>query len=378
MSSNNTVQIQKSGVTQVIRSGISRTPLTKLYERVKAIADGARGGMNQGIYIVRKISTGKLYVEKRFKPHPNDQFTIRLAMLEIYLLKRLVHNSIVFYQDAYVRENPFDAAVYMEYCDRGSLSNLIQVYQQSKTTHQQHFIPESFIWHAFVGLADALYFLKTGESYISTPIHSNQGKKWTPIIHRDIKPDNIFLRSHDTPGSKKPLYVLLSDFGLASPDDKDPSVARKPSGVRGTPEFHAPELCFQPFPATHQMDYQAQPHTAKSDVWALACMMFAMCERDEFAHLNRYCFPMRSQKCRGRDAILSMLDITQKQEYSEYLERCIKWAGNKDPRDRPDPRVLIREVKGELDKWVKDPNWTAQVAVAGELPDWATKKSDVS
>ncbi len=151
----------------------------------------------------------------------------------------------------------------MEYCDRGTLRDLILAYKARKKAHLPDFIPESFIWHAFVGLADALGFLATGRSYVSLPLSlapapsssssstspsppgPGNNPSWVPVVHRDIKPDNVFLRSRDTPGSAKPFYVLLSDFGLAQ---RESDARPGPQGLVGSPEYHAPELAFDPFP----------------------------------------------------------------------------------------------------------------------------------
>lgn len=53
----------------------------------------------------------------------------------------------------------------------------------------------------------------------------------------------------------------------------------------GTPEYHAPELCFAPYLTKFsQLEELRSPHTCKSDMWAVACIMHALCERDIMAH----------------------------------------------------------------------------------------------
>lgn len=101
-----------------------------------------------------------------------------------------MHSGIVQYVQAYVRlRPPYEAAAYMEYCDRGSLKDMIQIYSNERKANHDRYIPESFIWHAFLGLADVLYFLKTGQSFVSVELQKNDPRTWMPIIHRDIKPD---------------------------------------------------------------------------------------------------------------------------------------------------------------------------------------------
>ncbi|KAI2640291.1 kinase-like domain-containing protein [Xylaria nigripes] len=269
-----------------------------------------------------------------------------------------------------MNEKPFVASVYMEFCDRGTLEDLIKTYKIQKKIHSPARIPESFIWHAFVGLADALGYLQTGQSYVSTPLENNDPKKWRPIMHCDIKPGNIFLRSRDTPGSKKPFYVLLSDFGLVQYQDAHENTIPY---VYGTSEFQSPELCFDPYPRESQRNIMAGPHTCKSDVWALAASMFGMCERDELAHMDRRCWPLRSLRALGRIAKRPVLNITDVGLYSEYLARAIAWAGNQDPSKRPDGWELVVKVKAQYDLWLADADWKTQVEVKGALPPEATK-----
>lgn len=180
----------------------------------------------------------------------------------------------------------------------------------------------------------------------------------------------MFLRSRATPGSTKPVYVLLSDFGVASHEPTSPE--SPPFGAVGTPEYFAPELCFDPYPTPQQKWHLESPHTGKSDVWALACMVYCLCERDALAHLDRKCYPLRSERALGRRARRPVLEINDKAVYSEYLERSIVWAAEADPTRRPDAVELIAGIKKQSELWVADSNWAEQVAES--LPEWAAPK----
>ncbi|KAK8098255.1 uncharacterized protein PG998_013741 [Apiospora kogelbergensis] len=336
------VAVRKSGMGKLERLPISNNPLDHLYERIKTIDDGTgnMGAMNAGVHIVRAKKTGQV---------------------------------IVHYVAAYVNmKPPYEAAAYLEYCDRGSLRDMIKLYMAEKKTPRNLYIPESFIWHAFLGLADALNFLKTGKSFISVELQKNDTRTWKPIIH------HIFLRSRDTPNSTKPPYVLLSDFGIACYDD----IASKgssnlgPCAAAGTPEYHAPELCFHPYPSAGQAQtQQSSPHTGRSDVFAVALLMYCLCERAAFPHIDPRCLPLRSAAALGRTARPARLDISARGVYSDYLARVVGWAGAREPKDRPDATQLVDGVQKQCQLWKADPNWTAQVAET--LPSWAAPKRTV-
>ena len=93
------------------RQETSAVPLHAEYERARCLDDGkgAIGGMNDGIYVVRKKVTGQLFVEKNYSgvvPH-----LIPLIKSEITMMKDLIHSSIIHYVASFVQDTPFQATV---------------------------------------------------------------------------------------------------------------------------------------------------------------------------------------------------------------------------------------------------------------------------
>ena len=87
-------------------------------------------------------------------------------------------------------------------------------------------------------------------------------------IHRDLKPDNIYLIDFDG----NPDFVKLLDFGLAKPLVTDETSFTELGKVVGTPEYMSPEQCRGPTP---QQRAAGIPHLdGRSDVYSLGVVMF--------------------------------------------------------------------------------------------------------
>ncbi|MCA9677254.1 MAG: serine/threonine protein kinase, partial [Myxococcales bacterium] len=92
------------------------------------------------------------------------------------------------------------------------------------------------------------------------------------IVHRDLKPDNVYLVPD--PEIALGVRVKLLDFGIAKlVADQGVGLARTHTGaIMGTPWYMSPEQC----KGAGQVD-------ARSDVYALGCMLFEMvCGRVPF------------------------------------------------------------------------------------------------
>ncbi len=82
------------------------------------------------------------------------------------------------------------------------------------------------------------------------------------VVHRDLKPDNVFV----TPGLDGPLLKLL-DFGIAKlrVEEGYQMTLTRPGAVMGTPEYMAPEQA-----------YSADLVDQRSDIYSVGIMLFEM------------------------------------------------------------------------------------------------------
>ena len=138
-----------------------------------------------------------------------------------------------------------NSLIFLEYCNAGDLHEVIEWYYEHNRS-----IPEGFVWTVFCHLSEALAYLHKG-------FPDRVGDRWDTVLHRDIKPPNVFLTWPH--GRRKYPDVLLGDFGMAAlPSDPD----FDPENDGGTYEWQPPE---------------APKTSTRADVWALGAIIHACC-----------------------------------------------------------------------------------------------------
>jgi NIMA (never in mitosis gene a)-related kinase len=147
---------------------------------------------------------------------------------EVRMLSSLNHTNIVAYKDSFQDRNSLH--IVMEYIDGGDLEKKIS---QRGISH----LPEKEILFTFVQVLLALMYL-----------HERH------ILHRDIKPQNIFLSGHG--------IAKLGDFGVAKSLASTVDLART---VIGTPYYLAPEV------------WNSAPYNTPADIWSLGAVLYHMC-----------------------------------------------------------------------------------------------------
>ena len=85
------------------------------------------------------------------------------------------------------------------------------------------------------------------------------------LLHRDLKPQNVFLKEDVSKGRIDSSQIKLGDFGISKMLAASQGLAQTQCG---TPLYMSPEMC------------RGESYTRAADVWALGCIMYELMTLD--------------------------------------------------------------------------------------------------
>ncbi|SMQ53050.1 unnamed protein product [Zymoseptoria tritici ST99CH_1A5] len=245
------------------------------------------------------------------------------------------HPNIMAVRNVHMAEDgehfPY-ANVVMEHCKAGDLLDFLYAFQCRGTP-----VPAAFILHFVASMVDALTFIHAGhigwDPVSGKPIiaHPDQAA----VLHRDIKPDNIFMQWRETSRHGMP-DIILADFGLAALESDN-------VGINGTPGYWAPEvhnadLSAERFDSPHAPADWPQVCSKASDMYSFALTLF------ELMTLRRY--------QPGEDIRTAFNDstVSHHEEILIVLEKCLVEAPEK--RESADAFHFVSHAfKQRLQNW---------------------------
>lgn len=253
-------------------------PKVNVASDVQVLEEIGRGSFGSVRKVVH-LPTKKVMVRKEIRyGHMNSKERQQLIS-ECTILSQLKHENIVEFVDWDFDERQELLYLYMEYCSRGDLSQMIKHYKQ-----EHKYIPEKIVWGILAQILGALYKCHYG---VELPQLITIYDKMKPpvkgksiVIHRDLKPGNIFLsvegtgyeeseaniiETHKVDATTRDyskVVVKLGDFGLAKSLGTSSQFA---TTYVGTPYYMSPEVLFD------------QPYSPLSDIWSLGCVAYEMC-----------------------------------------------------------------------------------------------------
>ncbi|KAG1925989.1 apolipoprotein L3-like [Pimephales promelas] len=246
------------------------------------IKEELRRGISGRVFLVKNPDED-CFVVKEINYRDNVNFNLDAAKNEINILKDLQHGYIVGYKDSFEESGYF--YIVSEYCAGGDL------YKKMKTQEKTPFREEQIIdW--FVQICLALQYL-----------HEKN------ILHRDIKPQNVFLTEEG--------YISLGDFGCSKVLQSDDEYA---TSVVGAELYISPEI------------YKKR-HNSKSDIWSLGWLLHDLCMLDVWSN------SIERRRLHANSLAGTIPQISNM--YSGYLKELICQMLSRDPHERPSADEIL-------------------------------------
>ncbi|XP_054080836.1 AP2-associated protein kinase 1 isoform X6 [Rissa tridactyla] len=244
------------------------------------------------VFLVR-TSNGMKCALKRM--YVNNEYDLQVCKREIQIMRDLSgHKNIVGYIDSSINSvssgDVWEVLILMDFCRGGQVVNLMNQRLQTGFT-------ENEVLQIFCDTCEAVARL-------------HQCK--TPIIHRDLKVENILL--HDRG------HYVLCDFGSATNKFQNPQT----EGVNAVEEeikkyttlsYRAPEMVNL---------YSGKLITTKADIWALGCLLYKLCY---------FTLPFGESQVAICDGNFTIPDNSR---HSQDMHCLIRYMLEPDPDKRPD------------------------------------------
>ncbi|XP_059359085.1 AP2-associated protein kinase 1-like isoform X6 [Carassius carassius] len=225
----------------------------------------------------------------------NNEHDLQVCKREIQIMRDLVGNkNIVGFMDSSITAvgsgDVWEVLILMDFCRGGQVVNLMN--QRLQTGFS-----ETEVLQIFCDTCEAVARL-------------HQCK--TPIIHRDLKVENILL--HDRG------HYVLCDFGSAINRSQNPQtegVAAVEEEIKKytTLSYRAPEMVNL---------YGGKVITTKADIWALGCLLYKLCY---------FTLPFGESQVAICDGSFTIPDNSR---YSHDMHALIRYMLEPDPDIRPD------------------------------------------
>jgi serine/threonine protein kinase len=253
------------------------------YNIIQSLGHGAFGAA----YKVLNKNDNQIYVMKKISVEMASREDIEKMENEAKILSSVNSEYVVKYYESFYSDHSFN--IVMEFCDGSDLKKYIKEHKS-----QNKLIEKDKIFGFILDICEGL-----------KEIHSKN------LIHRDLKPDNLFLTND--------LKVKIGDFGIAKQLNNPDEYAKT---CFGSLLYMAPEMA---------KNYQ---YNNKIDIWSLGCIIHELCTLD-------YCFPNQffiftgqykriNQEAYGED-LQNLIDLLLSQDYHQMpsAEEIINFILNK-------------------------------------------------
>ena len=268
------------------------------YEFIENIGQGMYGR----VYKARNKKENKYYAIKRLNFKDINKKEKKQINNEVSCIKKLKHPNIILYKDSFNDEDNYFNIV-TTFCEGGDIYNKIQ-------NQKGEYFNEDQILNWMVQILLALDY-----------IHKNN------IIHRDIKPQNIFIKNRH--------IICIGDFGIAKIINQIQTQTM--TSIIGTPLYMSPESFNEP-----------NSKYFESDIWSTGCCLYEICNLKHAFGADRWELVFNKVRTGKHQPV--------NKKYSSELRDIIDSMLNVKPINRPTIPKLLKSsyIRPKAANYIKD------------------------
>ena len=272
--------------------------MSEEYEFIENIGQGMYGR----VYKARNKKENKYYAIKRLNFKDINEKEKKQINNEVSCIKKLKHPNIISYKESFNDEDNYFNIV-TTFCEGGDIYNKIQ-------NQKGEYFSEDQILNWMVQILLGLDY-----------IHKND------IIHRDIKPQNIFIKNKH--------IICIGDFGIAKIINQIQTQTM--TSIIGTPLYMSPESFNEP-----------NSKYFESDIWSTGCCLYEMCNLKHAFGADRWELVFNKVRTGKHQPV--------NKKYSSELRDIIDSMLNVKPINRPTIPKLLKSnfIRPKAANYIKD------------------------
>lgn len=314
------------------------------FKKIKRLGKGAFGD----VFLIISKKTKKKYALKEINPNPKEKVFINREIHNLYILN---HPNIISIKVAFFSNEINKICIITDYAEGGDLEAEFKKRQKIK-----NYFEEKILLNWIFQICLALQY-------------SHEEKK---IIHRDIKPLNIFLMKNGT--------IKLGDFGLSK--QLSQYTYYKTKSRVGTPIYIAPEI----INLNNNNEYERKDDgfSFAADIWSLGvtfCQLMSLEIPFEFNIKNENIYEkikknIKNEKILNEDKSKYNDDIIN--NYSPEFLELIDWMMTVDHEKRPTAQQILEKpiVRKRMSSFLKENEFNSDIAI-NEINNYIEKEKNL-
>ena len=314
--------------------------INEILKKIKTLGEGSFGE----VYLIKSQKTQLEFALKKI-PLKSTKLKLKRILGEVNILKELDHPNIISFKGAFKSNDDKYLNIITEYVPQGDFEKKIENNYKDKK-----YFEEKDILNWLFQVCLAIQYL-----------HENS------IIHRDVKPSNIYLTENN--------IIKLGDFGTS----KDISPWHRTRTLAGSPLYSAPELLkeLEAYENNKKDDILNLSYSYEVDIWSLGVTFCHIMTLEKPFDSNKDIINnIKSKKIFNQEKNCYIDKIAEK--YSEDFRNLIDKMMTYEPSERPSIEKILENkiIKNRMELYLNENKFNKDEAI-NEINNYIEKYRNI-